>query len=351
MKYLDIYKNIALKNVPLVSIGEQKLPIGSVVNLIREYIGLDPIQAIQNERSIDRFDVFNIVSNLISGQSFLSKWYYKYPAITASLCLMMPQAIGQDVKLKDLKNLIFPYSRLIEDQNRIYCGVAEDLGYRFEVFSSMQKLSTSLPKPIDRNIDRIQHDKVSQFNVGAKTPHSIGQYIRLCSVGDRYTIAVEHSDRNNVIQLELRFPTPSDRHFSKGRMEISKIFIRSLDRATGEIKRSRIGSLFINSDRALRITLSLGLEEISRILDPEIAGYFLSLLGFRRSRWDISHNFLCTNIPENSPLKGIDVWNNLGYKILPVASALKILEYRDNRALTEIPIIEKLGKNDPIVRY
>ena len=351
MKYLDVYKSLQLKNVPMVTIGDQKLPIGSVVNIIRDCLGLDTLENIQNDRTIDRFDMFNIISGLIGGQNYLSQWYYKYPAITASLCLMMPQSIGQDVKLKDLKNLIYPYSRLIEDQNRVYIGEVEDLGYRFNTLSSMQKLSTALPKPIDREIDRIQYDKVSRFKAGAKTPHAIGQHVNLCSLGDRYTIAVEHSDRFKVIQLELRFDTPNNRYFKKGIMTIARIYIRSFDRHTGEIKRNAIGRLIINSDRVLRFNIGVTPDQLFQCIDPEIAGYLLSLLGFRRSKWSIDHIFISTNIPFVSPLKDIQIWNNLGFKVMPISSTIKVIEYRDNKALSEIPIIEKIGKEDPIVRY
>lgn len=353
--YLSIFKNISI-NCPLVTVGDQRIPFGSVINMIRSALDMDELPSIDNKQSIDRFDVYRIVSGILDGRSFTSQWYYKYPSIIASMCLVMPQKIGDSVTLKELKSLVFPYTRLIEDQNRLYRGIVEDVGQRFEVLSAMGKISTSLPRIISPDIDqkRWDNDRVSRFKVGSKTPDSMSQHFKFISSGDRYSLAIEHKDNLTVTQLGIVFEVPAKRYFKNDQAILARLGLSVLCRRTGELKRIDFGKLLIRScDRVLRIRLDATLDTLSGYTTPEKMGYLLSVVGFRRSVWETGSIYTCTNIPLFSPLSDIPVWNSLGFTIAPTSGAkIKIDSISPpNRGLIEIPRLEKQGKADPIVVY
>ena len=379
MKYLDHFKNISIA-IPAIAIdikrndngdpvlneiGKQVYitkPAGTVINLIRNAYGFDPIPAIDGKGTIDRFELYRLISSVIDGNVYHSHWYYRYPSIVAAMSLFTPNLIGaSEIKGDDLKTLIFPYVRLIESQNKINFGISEDNGIEFQTETALQKISTKAIKLIDRyaigKSNKIQTDRVSRFVVGGSTPHAISQNIKFISNGDRYSRVIEHRSYSHVIQMGFIFKFPGDRGYvkkgNKTFLTLADLQLFSYNKITAERQKAVIARLEIGTDRILKIRLFQNNESLEKFpgIDPEILGYLLAMVGFRRLTWKENNSYQCTNFPKISPFSDILTWHGLGIEIeLTRSHKIAVTNYCPANHALKCEVIKK-GKDDPIVKY
>jgi hypothetical protein len=157
--------------------------------------------------------------------------------------------------------------------------------------------------------------------------------------------------------LGFIFKFPGDRAYvkkgNKTFLTLADLQVFSYNKITGEKQKTKIAQLEIGTDRILKIRLLQNNENLEKLpgIDPEILGYLLAMVGFRRSEWKENNSYQCTNFPKISPFSDILTWHSLGIEIeLTRSHKIAVTNYYPaNHALTHEVI--KKGKNDPIVQY